>query len=65
MLSWKPLLKSARPFGCQSHDVVVPDFVCFCFQKTWNKSKDLGFYVKLVKVGETLKALVTHYAVGS
>lgn len=61
MLSWKPLLKSARPFGCQSHDIVVPDFVCFCFQKTWDK----GFYVKLVKVGETLKALVSRCAVGS
>lgn len=23
--------------GCQSHDVVVPDFVCFCFQEAWDK----------------------------
>lgn len=45
---------------CQSHDVVVPDFVCFCFQEAWDK----GFYMKLVKIGETLKALVSHYAVG-
>lgn len=46
--------------GCQSHDVVVPDFVCFCFQEAWDK----GFYMKLVKIGETFKALVSHYAVG-
>lgn len=45
---------------CQSHDVVVPDFVCFCFQEAWDK----GFYMKFVKIGETFKALVSHYAVG-